>query len=459
MTLNRLKAAAGDSLSLFCGRGTATVRLQPGKRDPAKPKVGLALEADTLFCRIGDSRMGMDRAGIGVTAEKLRDSVWIPEGIVGFSRLVVSTPQCALPIRMEKTSVTVGNRAVTLRNATMRIGRSDLTASGVVHDLYGVMRRRRPLRAELSLSSRNLNCNQLIRAVSFPADTLRIEADTAATDLKLFVVPKNIDFALHTDFRRVRYGKFVFENVRGAVDVRDGAVHLKGLAMKGLDAVMHTTLLYQAVRPERGYVGFDFRLRRINVGKLVEFTPSLDSIVPMLRSFRGTVDFDVSAEADLDSALNIRIPTLRSAIRLRGDSLVLMDGETFAEISKKFFFKNKERNLIDSIAVNISVKDGYVTVYPFAVAMDRYRAAVGGTQDLDMNFDYHISILKSPIPFKLGLNITGNLDDMKFRLGRAKYKNLVTPVEIHKVDSTVSGLGRQIVRDFKRRIGRIPEER
>ena len=360
---------------------------------------------------------------------------------------------------MEKTSVTVGNRAVTLRNATMRIGRSDLTASGVVHDLYGAMRRRRPLRAELSLSSRNLNCNQLIRAVSFPADTLRIEADTAATDLKLFVVPKNIDFALHTDFRRVRYGKFVFEDVRGAVDVRDGAVHLKGLAMKGLDAVMHTTLLYQAVRPERGYVGFDFRLRRINVGKLVEFTPSLDSIVPMLRSFRGTVDFDVSAEADLDSALNIRIPTLRSAIRLRGDSLVLMDGETFAEISKKFFFKNKERNLIDSIAVNISVKDGYVTVYPFAVAMDRYRAAVGGTQDLDMNFDYHISILKSPIPFKLGLNITGNLDDMKFRLGRAKYKNLVTPVEIHKVDSTVSGLGRQIVRDFKRRIGRIPEER
>ena len=459
MTLNRLKAAAGDSLSLFCGRGTATVRLQPGKRDPAKPKVGLALEADTLFCRVGDSRMGMDRAGIGVTAEKLRDSVWIPEGIVGFSRLVVSTPQCALPIRMEKTSVTVGNRAVTLRNATMRIGRSDLTASGVVHDLYGAMRRRRPLRAELSLSSRNLNCNQLIRAVSFPADTLRIEADTAATDLKLFVVPKNIDFALHTDFRRVRYGKFVFEDVRGAVDVRDGTVHLKGLAMKGLDAVMHTTLLYQAVRPERGYVGFDFRLRRINVGKLVEFTPSLDSIVPMLRSFRGTVDFDVSAEADLDSALNIRIPTLRSAIRLRGDSLVLMDGETFAEISKKFFFKNKERNLIDSIAVNISVKDGYVTVYPFAVAMDRYRAAVGGTQDLDMNFDYPISILKSPIPFKLGLNITGNLDDMKFRLGRAKYKNLVTPVEIHKVDSTVSGLGRQIVRDFKRRIGRIPEER
>lgn len=459
MTLNRLKAAAGDSLSLFCGRGTATVRLQPGKRDPAKPKVGLALEADTLFCRVGDSRMGMDRAGIGVTAEKLRDSVWIPEGIVGFSRLVVSTPQCALPIRMEKTSVTVGNRAVTLRNATMRIGRSDLTASGVVHDLYGAMRRRRPLarRAFAFVAESELQPTDPRRLVPGRHPAHRGGHRGHRSETLRRSEKHRLRAAHRLPPRALRQIRFRGRARRRGRPRRGRAP--EGSAMKGLDAVMHTTLLYQAVRPERGYVGFDFRLRRINVGKLVEFTPSLDSIVPMLRSFRGTVDFDVSAEADLDSALNIRIPTLRSAIRLRGDSLVLMDGETFAEISKKFFFKNKERNLIDSIAVNISVKDGYVTVYPFAVAMDRYRAAVGGTQDLDMNFDYHISILKSPIPFKLGLNITGNLDDMKFRLGRAKYKNLVTPVEIHKVDSTVSGLGRQIVRDFKRRIGRIPEER
>ena len=87
----------------------------------------------------------------------------------------------------------------------------------------------------------------------------------------------------------------------------------------------------------------------------------------MLRSFQGTVDFNVSAESGLDSCLNIKIPSLRSAIHVEGDSLVLLDGETFAEISKKFFFKNKERNLIDSISVNISVEDGNVTVYPFVI--------------------------------------------------------------------------------------------
>lgn len=82
---------------------------------------------------------------------------------------------------------------------------------------------------------------------------------------------------------------------------------------------------------------------------------------------------------------------------------------------------------------------------------------MGGTQGLDMNFDYHISILKSPLPFKMGVNITGNLDKMKFKLGKAKYKDAVTPVEIRKVDSTRINMGRQIVNDFRQVMKRKPE--
>lgn len=173
--------------------------------------------------------------------------------------------------------------------------------------------------------------------------------------------------------------------------------------------------------------------------------------------FRGVVDFDAAAEAVLDSNLNIKIPSLRSAVHIKGDSLVLMDGETFAEISKMLMFKNKKRNMFDSISVNMTIKDGNVTVYPFIVQIDRYKAAVGGTQGLDMNFNYHISILKSPLPFKMGVNITGNLDKMKFKLGKAKYKDAVTPVEIRKVDSTRINMGQQIVNDFHRIMSRKPE--
>lgn len=56
------------------------------------PKVALSMKADTLFCRMGAMRMGMDKGGFAITAEKVRDSVWDPKGIIGFNRLRVKTP-------------------------------------------------------------------------------------------------------------------------------------------------------------------------------------------------------------------------------------------------------------------------------------------------------------------------------------------------------------------------------
>ena len=61
-------------------------------------------------------------------------------------------------------------------------------------------------------------------------------------------------------------------------------------------------------------------------------------------------------------------------------------------------------------------------IYPFIFNIDRYKLGVQGHNDFNMNFDYHIAVLKSPLPFKFGINISGNADDMKIRLGKAKIK-------------------------------------
>ena len=48
----------GDSLALFCQKADATVRLQPGKKNPSMPQVSLSLSADTMFCRAWKRKMG-----------------------------------------------------------------------------------------------------------------------------------------------------------------------------------------------------------------------------------------------------------------------------------------------------------------------------------------------------------------------------------------------------------------
>ncbi|EFR54020.1 AsmA family protein [Bacteroides hominis] len=457
MEVSKLHALMGDSIKLYSARAKAQAALEPQEADVTKPAVDFSLRADSLFFSAAETRMAMNVAGIKMKAEKLNDSLWVPKGIVGFDRLRFRTPEFGLPIRMAKTAVTVDGPKIRLKNASVRIGRSDMTATGDMEGVYRAMTKGEKLTARLSLTSNLIDCNQLINSLSFPQDTTEVLTDSVPSEMKLFVIPRNIDFELQTDLKKVVFEKMLFENVHGAVDIKNQAIHLEDLSMRALDADMKAVMVYKASSPRGGYAGFDLKIRNINIAKLVDFVPSLDTIVPMLRSFKGRVMFDVAADARLDSAMNIRIPTLRSAIHIKGDSLVLMDGETFAEISKMLMFKNKKENVFDSISVNVTVHDGNVTVYPFLVEIDRYKAAVGGEQGLDMNFNYHISILKSPLPFKAGVNITGNLDKMKFRIGKAKYKDAVTPAAVHRVDSTRVNMGNEIVNRFRRVItGRRP---
>lgn len=457
MEVSKLRASMGDSIKLYSARAKAQAALEPQEADVTKPAVDFSLRADSLFFSAAETRMAMNVAGIKMKAEKLNDSLWVPKGIVGFDRLRFRTPEFGLPIRMAKTAVTVDGPKIRLKNASVRIGRSDMTATGDMEGVYRAMTKGEKLTAHLSLTSNLIDCNQLINSLSFPQDTTEVLTDSVPSEMKLFVIPRNIDFELQTDLKKVVFEKMLFENVHGAVDIKNQAIHLEDLSMRALDADMKAVMVYKASSPRGGYAGFDLKIRNINIAKLVDFVPSLDTIVPMLRSFKGRVMFDVAADARLDSAMNIRIPTLRSAIHIKGDSLVLMDGETFAEISKMLMFKNKKENVFDSISVNVTVHDGNVTVYPFLVEIDRYKAAIGGEQGLDMNFNYHISILKSPLPFKAGVNITGNLDKMKFRIGKAKYKDAVTPAAVHRVDSTRVNMGNEIVNRFRRVItGRRP---
>jgi hypothetical protein len=83
-----------------------------------------------------------------------------------------------------------------------------------------------------------------------------------------------------------------------------------------------------------------------------------------------------------------------------------------------------------------------------------------GSNDFALNYKYHISVLKSPIPFKFGLNLSGNPDKMKVRLGRSKYKADQAMETIALVDTTRVNLLNEIDRVFNRgaraaRLGKI----
>jgi hypothetical protein len=110
-------------------------------------------------------------------------------------------------------------------------------------------------------------------------------------------------------------------------------------------------------------------------------------------------------------------------------------------------FKKKTENKVDSISAEMTLYKKEIDVYPFSVSMDNYMVALGGRHNLDMTFDYNINVLS---PIYLGVNVSGNINDLKIKLARCKYAKDFKPVFHKKVDSQSAEL-RSVIRESMRK--------
>ena len=191
--------------------------------------------------------------------------------------------------------------------------------------------------------------------------------------------------------------------------------------------------LYTAEDTTKAFAGFAMSMDHVQIGDLIDVVPQFDTMMPMLSSLSGNVNLDIAVAGNWDQDMTVDMNSLTGAACIDGTDLVLMDGETFSMIAKKLKFKNRKRNMIDSLSVSMMLDDGVLRLYPFALQMDRYKVAVGGKQNMDMTFKYHVSILESPLPFKFGLTISGDMEDMKFKITKALYKDLLKPTSEYNV--------------------------
>ena len=208
--------------------------------------------------------------------------------------------------------------------------------------------------------------------------------------------------------------------------------------------------LYSAPNVDNMRFGFGLQVQDFDIARFMNLVPAIDSIMPLLHDISGIIDADLAATVNIGKDMNLDLPSLTAAIKLEGDSLQLLDAETFRTIAKWLMFKNKKRNIIDHMNVEMIIADNEMQLFPFIFDIDRYKIGVQGHNDLALNFNYLVSVLKSPLPFKFGITIKGNPDDYKIRLGRAKFDEKQAVERKQIVDTTRINLIDQIENVFRR---------
>lgn len=370
---------------------------------------------------------------------------------------ILMTPYFPLRNIFKGIDVSLNNNELKIDNFKINTGESEIAAQGSLSGLRRALLGRGTYNLDLNITSGKMNADELLAAYNTgasyvpPTDMESLEdvsdseflkmsvADSLDTETEnaLIVIPSNLKADLKIDAGNIRFSDLFISEFDANMVMKERCVQIVGSkAVTNMGTAefegFYATRTKQDIR-----TGFNFNLSDVTTEKVIAMMPAIDTIMPLLNSFKGLVDCEIAATASLDTCMNILTPTINGVIRINGENLTMSDNEVFSSLAKKLKFRNSKEGKIDRMTVEGVIKDNTLEVFPFVVDLDRYTLAMSGLQNLDMSFKYHVSIIKSPLVFKIGVDLYGpEFEQMKFKIGKPKYKNANVPVFTAVIDET-----------------------
>lgn len=437
-------------------RGSASMRASHA--DKTKPQVKVLLDLNHLEADMGELlALTTDKLALDLGAQQTanRENVlleWNPRLKFDILNANASLNReiLELPVHVPEIRFSYSNKIFDIDTARVELGNSNFTLSGQVSNIGPWLENTGLLTGNLNLTSSMTDIDQLLDLTSGAGNSEEQEEGTVeeTTDADPYMVPKGVDLTLNTHIQEARALNHDVHNLRGRVYINDGLLVLEQMGFICKAARLELTAMYKTPRKNHLYTGLDYHMYDINVAELVDLIPQVDTLLPMLRAFKGAAEFHLAAETYLNGYYEIKPSTSRGACSIQGKDLTVLDGETFSKIAKLLTFKPSTENKIDSISAEITLFKKEVDVYPFLITMDKWMAAVGGQYrpyDKAQQHNYHISLLN---PLYLGVDVLTDpkdSDKLKIKLAKCRYAKDFKPVFTKVVDTQAMDI-RKLIR-------------
>lgn len=381
---------------------------------------------------------------------------WDLNGSIDVRTGIIMTPYFPLRNIIKGFEFGFNNNEVSIDSMKIVAGTSEIAAKGKLTGLRRALLGRGVMNLDMDITSGGMDANELLRAYnagsSFNPEDMKgmedasnseffkmVTTDTTAVseEIQLIVVPANLTANISMDASDIKYSDLDISSLTAEMVMKERCVQITNTAAKTNMGDMSFDAFYSTKTKKDLKAGFSLGLKDITAEKVIALMPSADTLMPLLKSFKGLLNCEMACTAQIDTNMNIITPSINGVMRISGDDLSISDNELFRTLARKLLFKNKKEGKVDHMTVEGLIKDNVVEIFPFVLKVDRYTLAMSGLQNLDMSFKYHVSVLKSPFLIRLGIDLYGpDFDHLKFKIGKAKYKNTKVPVFSAVIDDT-----------------------
>ena len=350
----------------------------------------------------------------------------------------VISPHFPLENEVSAVKAKFTNDRLDVTGATLRAGHSDVSATGSLTGLKRSLTSHGILSLDASLRSDRIDADELLRALGSAGAASETKGASAPADsvptLSAIIIPANLNAKISVQAGTLTYSNLETSWLSSDIVMRRRCLQLTNtMAMTNMGEAFLEGF-YSTKTKDDLKAGFSLTLSNITAEKVIALVPAVDSILPMIKAFKGLLDCEMTATSSLDRDMHLKSETISGIIKIDGKDLSLNESESLDKLRKTLKFNDVKNSAIADMSIRGIIRDDKLEIFPFLLDIDRYTVAASGIQNLSQQFRYHISSIRSPMLFRFGVNLRGTFADWKWKLGKAKYKSTKLPSFDDEVD-------------------------
>ncbi len=290
-------------------------------------------------------------------------------------------------IKISDANMFLSPQYLNLKQFNMTAGASDFHFSGNLNNIFSYAFKDELLSGTFNFNSSYIDIDELSGTAGTETDETT-EQETSETEV--IEIPRNIDFVLNSDIKKIKYDNMTITDARGKIIVKNGKLDMRDLKMNMLGGEVKISGLYDAEDLSAPKIDFKLQMKNISIPEVVKTFTSVTSIAPVIKTCIGDINADISLNSLLDKEMMPVLTSLISEGNLSSDNISISGNSLMnklANATKQNKFKSAK---INNLNLDYYIDKGKLTVKPTKFKLAGTEVTFGGTQGLDKKLNMNL---------------------------------------------------------------------
>ena len=386
---------------------TTNTETDPYLKSTILANVDLGKLKDVVPLEEGDNLNGklvsnLQFEGSYSTIEQERYSEFKALGSLELSKMNYASKALAYGVNIDTMLFNFSPEQLELAAFSSRIGKSDLSASGVIDNYLNYYMKDEALSGSFFVSSNLLDVDEMMYEEETSEEA---EVEDSTEVYEIIPVPKNISFILNSKINTMIYDSITLKNVNGVVKTENGIASLENVRMNVFEGTVLMSGEYNTQNPEKPTVAFNYDLQSLDINQTANYANTIEKMAPIAKSCQGKFSSQMSFNSVLGQGMYPVYNTMTGKGNVKTNQVVIKDFKPLVKLADVTGLEKFKNQTVKDIFITFEFRDGKVFVDPFDVKMGNISANVSGTTSFEEEIDYKIAL---DVP-KSELGSTANL--------------------------------------------------